>query len=132
MAYDSSETCFEHIGGSDICSVTASEQWSVNMINKMKAEHPDDVKIMHTNPDGSMVAHVPFRCMQYFRFPNKRDMTEEQRQAQIERGKRLGANRKKMLKKKHKNSSENDEDENEENEENEENKNENGDLTEAI
>ena len=119
MGYDCSETTIDHIGGSPFCSITASEQWSVNAVKKMLEEHPDEVKLMHTNPDGSMVVHAPFKCMQYLRFPKKRDMTEEQRIAQIERGKKLGAGRKKAMqerKNSNSNGSDNSDDSDEENE----------------
>lgn len=113
MGYDCSETTIDHIGGSPFCSITASEQWSVNAVKRMLEEHPNEVKVMHTNPDGSMVVHAPFKCMQYLRFPKKRDMTEEQRLAQVERGKKLGAGRKKAIQERKGSSSDDSDDEDE-------------------
>ena len=58
-----SETVFEHIRGNDTFTVTAAEPWSVGMIRRLQAKHPDQVEIICTNQDGSLLAHLPFEWM---------------------------------------------------------------------
>lgn len=65
-----SETVFEHIRGNDTFTVTAAEPWSVGMIRRLQAKHPDQVKIVCTNQDGSLLAHLPFEWMRIV--PKKR------------------------------------------------------------
>lgn len=105
MAYDSAETSIDHIGGSDYCTFSASEQWSILLTNKMKREHPNEVEIIATNPDGSLVSHIPFKCMKYIRFPSKREMSEEEREALSNRCRKM---RKIALDNKRANNSDND------------------------
>lgn len=78
------ETAFDHIAGNDYCTVTAAEKWSKNLVLKLKEKYPDDVQIIHTNKDGSIVAHVPFKWM---KLTPKRanNLTQEQRRAMAER-----------------------------------------------
>lgn len=53
------ETCFDHIDEDLHFVITASENWSIKKIKQLKEKYPDDVKIVHENKDGSLVAHVP-------------------------------------------------------------------------
>lgn len=81
------ETCFEHIAGTDYCSAFCAEYWSKKLVRDMIEEHPDEVEVVHENDDGSFLARIPFKCMKYVRWPSKREMTDEQREALKERGK---------------------------------------------
>ena len=65
-----SETVFEHIRGNDTFTVTAAEPWSVGMIRRLQRKHPDQVEIVYTNWDGSLLAHLPFEWMRIV--PKKR------------------------------------------------------------
>lgn len=56
------ETVFEHEEGKDTVTVTAAEQWSVNLMRKLKEQHPDEVDI-YENKDGSIFGHVPWKWM---------------------------------------------------------------------
>lgn len=56
---DMRETIVEAVGGRTHCSMTASERWSINLVNKLSKSHPEELKIIHTNPDGSMLVHFP-------------------------------------------------------------------------
>jgi hypothetical protein len=72
------ETTFDHIKGNDKFSLTAAEQWSIAMVKKLKARYPDEVEILHTNPDGSMLVHLPFDWMRVV--PKRKDtLTDRQR-----------------------------------------------------
>lgn len=76
------ETVYEHAAGSPTFTVSAVERWSVTMLSRLAAEHPDEVEITSRNQDGSLVAHVPFEWM---RIVPKRNMTAEQKAANAER-----------------------------------------------
>ena len=87
MVETNGETCFEHISGADYCVVFCAEYWSKKLINEMIEQHPDEVVVEKINPeDSSVVARIPFKCMKYVRWPSKKDLTDEQRQALSERG----------------------------------------------
>ena len=73
------ETVYDHIKGRDTVTVTAGEQWSVNMVRRLKAQRPDEVEIVAENKDGSVLAHIPLSWMRIV--PKRtRDMTDEKRQ----------------------------------------------------
>lgn len=64
MSYEAvRETVYEHASGNPTFTVSAVERWSISMIKRLAAEHPDDVEITYENQDGSVVAHVPFEWM---------------------------------------------------------------------
>ena len=53
----------------------------------MIEQYPDEVVVEKINPeDNSVLARIPFKCMKYVRWPSKKDLTDEQRQALSERG----------------------------------------------
>jgi len=74
---DMNETTYEHVSGDPIFRVTASERWSIAMVNRLKAARPDEVTIEHINPDGSMVVTFPFDWMRIV--PKKRLADNQQR-----------------------------------------------------
>lgn len=76
------ETVYEHAAGSPTFTVSAVERWSVTMLSRLAAEHPDEVEITSRNQDGSLVAHVPFEWM---RIVPKRKVSDKQRAASAER-----------------------------------------------
>lgn len=79
------ETCTDHVKGEDFFTMTAAETWSIAMVKRLKAKYPEDVEIRHTNPDGSMIARMPFAWMRVV--PKKKDtLTDEERQARREWG----------------------------------------------
>jgi len=82
------ETVYEHVSGRKTFTVTAAERWRINMIRKLKEQHPEEVEITHENTDGSLVAHVPYEWMR-IKPKAKRSMTEEQREALRERMREL-------------------------------------------
>lgn len=78
------ETVFEHEDGREKATITAAEQWSVNLMRKLKEEYPEEVDI-YENKDGSIFGHVPYKWMKLV--PPKK-LTEEQRQKLVEAGKK--------------------------------------------
>lgn len=55
-----------------------------NRILAYAEQYPDEVKITHQNPDGSIVARIPKKYLRITR-PAERELTEEQKAAAIER-----------------------------------------------
>lgn len=53
------ETVFEHEDGKDTLTVSACEKWSARKIRKLAEVHPEEVRIVAENEDGSLMAHVP-------------------------------------------------------------------------
>ena len=69
-------------------SITVSfcmQKW-INKVKKLKEEHPDDVKILAENEDGSICARLPIK---YLKISAPRKVSDEQRQAASERFKKL-------------------------------------------
>ena len=58
----------------------------INKVKKLKEEHPDDIKILAENKDGSICAKLPIK---YLKISAPRKVSEEQRQAASERFKKL-------------------------------------------
>ena len=90
MTSDIKETTYEHVDGEKTFTITAAERWSITMVHRLKEKHPDEVQIMHTNKDGSMVARFPAAWM---RIRAKRTvvMTDAQRAAAAARMERVRA-----------------------------------------
>ena len=78
------ETVYEHVQGADTFTVTAAERSSITMLRRLKEAHPDEVEIVAENPDGSLLAHLPYSWMRIV--PKKKVvMSEEQRAEAAER-----------------------------------------------
>lgn len=84
MAADLQETSCDHISGSKTVTVFTSERKWLNRLRKYQEQHPDMVKIIHENNDGSILAHVPDTWFQ-IRPPRKINLTDEQRNKLAER-----------------------------------------------
>ena len=82
MAFDVKQTCIDHIDGDKHITVTASENWSVKKILALSETHPDLVEITHTNPDGSLLAHIP---KGWLKISPPRKMSEAQRESARQR-----------------------------------------------
>jgi len=77
---DLTETVYEHVSGRKTFTITCAERWSIAMINRLALSHPEDVDIRCINPDGSVVARLPFAWMKIK--PTKRmNLTDEQKKA---------------------------------------------------
>lgn len=89
------ETAVDHVRGEDFCTFYAGEQWSFNLAKEMLKDHPDEVEIVFEETEyKSIEIRIPFKCMQYIKWPTKRNMTDEQREAVRERARELGKSRK--------------------------------------
>lgn len=70
----------------DVVSVTAYQKKMINQLKKLAESHPEDIKIVAENEDGTICVHLAKKYVRVsFSEPNKRVMTEEQRAAAAER-----------------------------------------------
>lgn len=67
--------------------VTLHQRKYITKVRRMAAEH-DDVRILHENKDGSIVAEMPLKCIK-MSYPPKVELTEEQRKERSERMKAI-------------------------------------------
>lgn len=63
--------------GENIITGTFSQRKWVNKIKRLAASHPDDVKIVVENQDGSILAKMP---LSYFKLTPPRQVSDEQRE----------------------------------------------------
>lgn len=82
------ETSIEHIAGEDYCLFYANEIWSRNLAKKMYEEHPDEVKDFKEWEDGAIQCKIPFKCMQYIKWPIKKEVSDEVKEKRMEALKR--------------------------------------------
>ena len=74
------ETVYEHVQGEDTFTVTAAERSSISMLRRLKEARPDEVEIVAENPDGSLVAHLPYSWMRIV--PKKQVVMSDERRAE--------------------------------------------------
>lgn len=85
MAENCNECSIAWIRGGEYAEVSAySGSRLKGRVIKLAEQHPEDVKILATNKDGSIFAHVPAK---YVKLRAPRELTEAQRAELIERGK---------------------------------------------
>lgn len=72
------ETCFEYLGENNYGAFFTDEGFWVRRIEKLAAEHPDEVQIVTRNKDGSIIAHLPKKWMRIAP-PKKMNLSDEQR-----------------------------------------------------
>ena len=70
----------------DMVSVTAYQKKMINQLIKLAEDHPDEVRIVAVNDDGTTVVHLPKKYVHVsFYESSKREMSEEQKAAAAER-----------------------------------------------
>ena len=79
---DLKENCFEWCNGDTEVFVTLARRKLILNITEMAEKHPDEVKIIKVNKDGTVYAKVPLKCIG-LRWP--REMSEEQKEKARER-----------------------------------------------
>ena len=89
---DCGENNIEFLRNSETATVCFSQGRYVSRIKKLSEQYPDECKIMYTNADGSIVAHVPTRWIKVS--PCKRVITDEQREALGKRMKEMQIHKK--------------------------------------
>ena len=83
---NNNENCIEFLNNQHQITVSFYMSKWINKVKKLKEEHPDDVKILAENEDGSICARLPIK---YLKISAPRKVSEEQRRAASERFKKL-------------------------------------------
>lgn len=78
------ETVFEHTQNSTTWTVSTNERLYKNQLARLAKAHPDDVRMIAQNKDGSVLYHIPASWLRV-RPPRKCVMPPEQRAAVAER-----------------------------------------------
>lgn len=91
MAENCNECSIAWIRGGEYAEVSAyNGSWLKGRVIKLAEQHPEDIKILANNKDGSIFAHIPAK---YVKLRAPRELTEEQREKLIERGKNISRNK---------------------------------------
>ena len=87
------ETAINYCSDENFMTIYTQEKKWINKIYNWKTEYPNDVEIRIINRDGSIVAHIP---KSWFKISpsRKRNMSEEQRAAIVERLKKYRESKK--------------------------------------
>ena len=72
------ENCIEWISNKHSITCTFSQLKWVNKIKQLQNKHPDKVKIIAENEDGSIVAKMPIKALKLSII--ERDLSEEKRE----------------------------------------------------
>ena len=83
---NNNENCIEFLNNQHSITVSFCMQKWINKVKKLKEEHPNDVKILAENEDGSICARLPIN---YLKISAPRKVSDEQRQRASERFKKL-------------------------------------------
>lgn len=78
------ETCFDHQFGAAYATLSSAEYPVVNRMKKLAEKHPDEVKIVAENKDGSICVHVPWKWVKISP-PRQLNLTDEQRAERVAR-----------------------------------------------
>ena len=83
---DFKETSCDYLSCDKTATFCSSESKWINKILKLKESHPDDVtiEVLPENNQGMILAHIP---KSWFKIspPSKRKMTDEQKEAMMQR-----------------------------------------------
>ena len=88
----SCENVIEWVRNSKTVTVYFSQKRYITKIKRLAEKHPDQVQIVVENKDGSIVAHLPLTAV-HLSIVKRKELTEEQRAAAIERMKLARAKR---------------------------------------
>lgn len=87
---DFKETNIEFVEGEIRATISTHRKRYINRLQKYAEEYPGEVEIVHTNKDGSILAHFPVSWIKISP-PRKVNMSEEERR---KTGERLRGSRK--------------------------------------
>lgn len=62
----------------DKITLSLSSKRFINKVKKICSEHPEDTKLIE-NDDGTVYTELPIGCLR-ISYPNKRELTEEQKE----------------------------------------------------
>lgn len=90
--YNDRETCVNFYGNEDYLTIyTCQPKW-INKVRKIVEAHPDECTVLFDNGRDGIEVQMPVGC---FKFSWPRTMSEENKAKARERGKMLGASRRK-------------------------------------
>lgn len=85
------EFAIEWVKGAEYAGVTVPSGTALkSKLLRLAEEHPDDVKIMAENDDGSIFVHIPVR---YIKISPPKKMSDEQKEAASERFRQMWENK---------------------------------------
>ena len=90
----SPENAVEWLTNASTATVTASQPRLITALKKYAKDRPNECQIVATNPDGTIVAHVP-TTWAVVRPPRKMELSEERKEELRESAKRLRSKSKK-------------------------------------
>lgn len=91
MAENCNECSIAWIRGGEYAEASAHNGSKMKgRVLKLAEQHPENVKVLATNKDGSIFAHVPVK---YVKLRAPRELTEEQRAELVEHGKNMSRNK---------------------------------------
>ena len=85
------ESVIEHLEGDTSCGISTGERTLKAKLGKLADAHPDEVRLVAENPDGSVFYKVPWKWISV-RPPIKRNYSEEQIKAFTDRLRGLSGN----------------------------------------
>lgn len=85
---DFKENVIEFLYNSKTATVTFTQGRYISRIKELAKKKPDECQITNTNPDGSIVAHIP---VSWVRINPTQELSEEEKLARSERMRQLRA-----------------------------------------
>ena len=80
------ENVIEFLRDAKMASVTFCQGRYISKVKKLAEQFPDECQIVHENPDGSILAHLPVKWIKINNpAGNSKEYTEEERQILRER-----------------------------------------------
>ena len=92
MAQENTENMIEWISGQHTITCTFTQNKFVNKIKSLAKKHPDKVKILAENSDGSICAKLPIKSLKLSII--ERELSEEDKQIRAERMRKVQEERK--------------------------------------
>lgn len=84
---DLKETTIDYVVGDKEFTYYTAERRLISKLLKQAEAHPNEVKITHTNPDGSIIVHLPIR---WFKAPSPpKKVSDKQCEVMRERMKKM-------------------------------------------
>ena len=92
------ETCINYVDCDDMVSVSTYQKKYINKLKALVEDHPDEVKVVAENDDGTVCVHLPLKYVHIsFGEHKRREMSEDQKVAAAERLKKFRATQNEWL-----------------------------------
>lgn len=92
MAQENNENMIEWVSGQHTITCTFTQNKFVHKVESLAKKHPDKVKILAKNDDGSICAKLPIKSLKLSII--ERELSEEDKQIRAERMRKLKEERK--------------------------------------